>query len=813
MHVTGGTSSNGRIAVEDWDVRLPLSAFQKEVILEWQEASAQQPVPDELPEDDDEDETELSKHRRSSAGSVLVPSLELPEAIETTQQFFNWFEAIEEEMEQGQEAAYREYLSTICAYREACDGILSQAHQITDNLSGLEAHYNTVEGKTRTLQTACEKLMEDQSNLATLATQLADRLSYFNELEPISKLFSSPGDQVCLDDRFLPMLMRLDECLAFIQSHMQYRDAELYLMRFRHCMTRGLTLVKMHFVNSMRTTQNDVREKIANRGTTDALTPNLQMSLFYVKFRALAPSLRFLLAQLEARCETHPEYYALFGDCLAAYFNTRQTLLNPYILAHIQGLVENQDVLGMARSGCAYILRICADEIALFHQYFHLGEDELLDYLDSLSVHLYDTLRPLILRESRIDILSELCQTLRIYVSDPSVNAEASMETDGKLRAIEPVVHQILEDAQQRLVFRGQSYIREEIEGFTPREEELSILVRGRGLPGPVAIRGEWDARPVLGGSSIEVDEAADLVDPAVGASSDATTESYEVPPLLSEPSAITINTLIFGGGEWYPTVPRTLYLLNKLSHALPSPIFADLAQDSVSLCISSLHAAASIISSKQTTVDAQLFLIKNLLMLREQVSGFGDLEVRRREEALDFTALREAVAGLLNRNITGEAVKSLIRAGGPVVIETRGDVKQAVDQELKRICENYVLQAAKLCVEPITGLVAKVKDSRVSSSSHPLPSSAAVDEAYAQFLKAIQQHLGATAQKLADYLGDKKTESVLLRVIKTNILDTYETFLQTVKENYSKEVWSSVADRDGISTELDIDRRHRSEG
>ncbi|TPX56813.1 hypothetical protein PhCBS80983_g04242 [Powellomyces hirtus] len=823
--MTAQVASVRSARVEDWDTRFALSDVQKAACTLLQEAASELPYPVELVESDDEDDQIPAGTPLGSPGESTMLGLRQP--IETTQQFLNWFETVEEDMERGQEEGYRTYLRTIYAYQEACDETLSKIKSTAELLSGLQDNYDSVEGRTRALQNACEKLLAEQTQLAEMAENLGSRLSYFNEIEPITKFFASPGEEVCLDDRFVPMLLRLDECLSFVQAHMQYRDAELYLMRFRQCMTRGLTLIKMHFVRTMRATLADVKEKIANRGPKDPLTPNMQLSLFYVKFRALAPSLRFLLAQLEARCENHPEYYALLGDCLSTYFQVRQNILDPYIAAQVQGFLETGDVLTMARSGCAYVLRLCADEMNLFHQYFHLGEEELAGYLDSLSSHLYETLRPLILRESRIDALSELCQTLHIYLDSPDIAFVPQDETDGQSdsgseegearpKPIESVVEHILEDAQQRLVFRSQTYVREEIEGFTPREEELAILARGRGLPQPTAIQSAYSVAPVL----------ADPATPAileVEPNSDDEEESSidgnspeEATAQFPEPSASAIGKLVFGGGEWYPTMHRTLYILGKLYQCVPNATFEELAQEAVDCCRKSLVLASNVISSKQTKLDGQFFLIKNLLMLREHITPYT-LSFVRKEEVLDFTALRDTVSSVLqsrwDMGTLSTFGKGLISAGAPVIVESYADAKQ----DLKNVCEEFILETAKVCVEPISSFLLKVTELRATADKFQRPlikedfgSPEQVTLTYTTFRKTLTDSIGVAAAKMADYLGDRKTETVLMRVIKSNVVDTYQAFHDTMSSEYDYSVMKEIPSVKDVAAGVDAVCRAR---
>ncbi|KAJ3035937.1 Golgi transport complex subunit 3 [Rhizophlyctis rosea] len=823
--------SRGARIVEDWEVNIILDDKQKESVLLLQEACAELPYPAEL-QDEDEDEpssgfsgggsvfhtppletasstppwTDTTSTAPTTAASNTFSHFGLPEPIETTQQFFNWFSGIEIEMEKGQEDIYRAYLATVHLYRNTCDDILEKIDTTSALLEELQSNYEFVEDKTKALQLACEKLLEDQKHLANVADDLASKLSYFNELEPVTKLFSAPGETVCLDERFIPMLKRLDECIEFVSTHLQYRDSELYLMRFRQCMTRGMSLIKMHVVNTLRTTLNEIKEKIANRDSTEPLNPSMQLSLFYVKFRTLAPKLKFLIDEIEIRCEGHQEYYSLLGDCYKTFFYVRQSLLSPYIASQIQTITTDADILTASRSGCAYMMRLCADEYSLFFQYFDLGENELITYLESLSTSLYDALRPIILREIRIDTLSELCQTLHIYLKSPDVPLDDEDEENrDESSPVMFVAQKILEDAQQRLVFRAQAYISGEIEGFRPREEELNVLARGRGLPQPTAIQTHLSVAPVLAASNgmepatlqVEEEDEAALDDEI-----DAET-----------PSAIALGKLVYGGGEWYPTVQRTLYILGKLYRCVPNPIFEDLAQEAVDLCRQSLVGASDIIAGKQTKLDGQFFLLKNLLMLREQIAPF-DVNFVRKEEVVEFAGLRDAVTNILQSRWGIGALASLgkgiISAAAPSTVESFSDAKQLVDKELKRVCEEFIVETAKSCVESLSGFLVKVAafqlkaETTASTPLHaqPFASAESVFQVFTDFIESLHNKLFTTTSKMADYLGDRKTEQVLISVIKSNIVDTYQRFSDVVGANYDEGVRGkvkSVADVAGV--------------
>lgn len=56
----------------------------------------------------------------------------------------------------------RNYLTVVVMYKEACDGFLQQIEGTSECFTNLEGHYEFVEEKTRALQFACEKLLQEQ---------------------------------------------------------------------------------------------------------------------------------------------------------------------------------------------------------------------------------------------------------------------------------------------------------------------------------------------------------------------------------------------------------------------------------------------------------------------------------------------------------------------------------------------------------------------------------------------------------------------------------------------------------------------------
>ena len=132
---------------------------------------------------------------------------------------------------------------------------------------------------------------------------------------------------------------------------------------------------------------------------------------------------------------------------------------------------------------------------------------------------------------------------------------------------------------------------------------------------------------------------------------------------------------------------------------------------------------------------------------------------------------------------------------------------------DLKRVCEDVILDAAKTAIDPISSFMLKVSAFRLRSSgrSNELLSLSKQNFAtpgipdfnlfldhvigvFTQFKKVLKDHLELVSSKMDNYLGDKSTETILLRVIRSNILDNYLAFYEVITTEYESEYWNSVA-------------------
>ena len=166
--------------------------------------------------------------------------------------------------------------------------------------------------------------------------------------------------------------------------------------------------------------------------------------------------------------------------------------------------------------------------------------------------------------------------------------------------------------------------------------------------------------------------------------------------------------------GTWYPPLKSTLMCLSKLFNCVDPQAFSGLGQDALYNCTHAVQQAGALIEKKAGQRDAQLFTIRHLLILREQISSF-QVDFRTYDRDLDFTHVR----GQLQRLLAGEvplfqasqsaASLQLVAKGSLRVEEKRVDGKKELEKALKSKCEAFIMSMTKLAVEPMLTFVTKV--------------------------------------------------------------------------------------------------------
>lgn len=451
---------------------------------------------------------------------------------------------------------YRSYQDQLHFAESYLESLSTTTSTTIDILTSLSRSFKSVEAQTTAFQKQCQDLVAEQQRVTRLAEDIGENLQYYNYLEPITRRLNAPGaGHFVRGKEFSDMLERLDECLDYMGAHMSQREATTYKSRYRLLLTRGLTLIRVNFVGALREISQDVSKRIADK----QLNETTMSALLYAKFRVRASELKEAAQEIrkravvpsDAEAGAEAEYQSLMNELYTSYSATRGKLVIPLVTKKITEIAmapsSSKDLVAFARSSIGYTRGICSDEYGLWHDWFE-GDDGLYDFLESVCEPLYDHLRPRIIHENQLLKLCELCTLLQTrYMRDQDEEVEM---VDSYQLDFSSLIQSALEDAQTRLVFRTQAILRDEIEHYKPKPEDLDYPARNR----KVSLSGTKTNGQVTSGRK--------------GSGPDLSTPLPRDPLIVDEgdsPSArFGFDTEAAFQG-WYPTLRKAIWLLSRI--------------------------------------------------------------------------------------------------------------------------------------------------------------------------------------------------------------------------------------------------------
>ena len=321
-------------------------------------------------------------------------------------------------------------------------------------------------------------------------------------------------------------------------------------------MTRGLTLIRVHFVGGLRDIASDVSKRIADKQLNDTT----MSALLYAKFRVGASELKEIAQEIRKRsissagaeAGAEGEYHGLMNELYTSYSATRGRLVIPLCRKKMGEIAmaptTSKELVAFARSSIGYTRGVCSDEYELWREWFE-GEDGLYDFLESACEPLYDHLRPRIIHENQLLNLCELCtliQTRYLRDSDDELEEEEPNQLNFSV-----LIQPALEDAQTRLVFLAQGIVRDDIEKYKPRPDVLDYPARNR----RVSLSGVKSQGPMTSGRR-------------QGSIAESTTPVPKDPQIVEEGDPPNgrwdfDTEATFHG--WYPTLRKAIWLLSRI--------------------------------------------------------------------------------------------------------------------------------------------------------------------------------------------------------------------------------------------------------
>mmetsp|Transcript_10634 Transcript_10634/g.15004 ORF Transcript_10634/g.15004 Transcript_10634/m.15004 type:complete len:746 (+) Transcript_10634:2-2239(+) len=547
-------------------------------------------------------------------------------------------------------------------------------------------------------------------------------------------------------------------------------------------------------------------------------------------------------------------YASMWKLCRNAYVRCRTNLLHNSVRNHLDFLCQKHGLVGMTRLAGVFLARLCTVETSLYMEFFghnssnhnhshkrnNIGKNnktnkkddnddddndddddgdkddekqnkphpstikqsskstststpsfksnnktmayndaEFQSFLDTLCSNLHRTIRRGVVNVLDLDTLCRIVGVLR----EERVIAGATPITSAAARADSNVIA----DVQERLIFRANTELDQEVVRFRPSEQDVNY---------PDRLRQTQQEQ-----SQQQQSNTTDKKD-------EDTTE----------------NLVLKAYGSWYPPMRAILRVLSKMFRIVDPGVFEDIALHSVQSCTTSLQKAASTIALKSGKLHADLFLVRNLLILREQLSPF-DIQLRSLERQLDFSDAGKAVSRFLanhNRRLfsmsTENALVALLREGVSVKDSPVDSTK--LEDALRSSCNDFIEGAAISLAGPILAFVDQCKSvtssgssstatSRTGSQTESNSSVVLAKEVTAQFSRAVDRlepGIGEILTNMKLYMENAATRGILFKPIMRKIfraLEDSKNFINGFAANIKdkKDIESGWNNEDTVTT------------
>uniref|UniRef100_A0A8C7DLR0 Conserved oligomeric Golgi complex subunit 3 n=1 Tax=Oncorhynchus kisutch TaxID=8019 RepID=A0A8C7DLR0_ONCKI len=577
-----------------------------------------------------------------------------------------------------------------------------------------------------------------QSELVAVTENVQQKHSYNNELENINTKLNPPTRSVN-SEGFIPMLWKLDDSIEAVSS---YWDHPVYLTKFQQCLSKALH-------------EDSHWERYA-----ESHQPT--MPLHCVKFRAAAPKVRVSrIIYLFYPCSVIPRYHQLSEEIHQCYLDQREQLLSLIITATISDLTSqnNKDHYALVPCGFAFMFHISQDEHQLYTDFFSKPThrlEEVLELLEKLCLSLYDVLRLLIIHGIHLETMSELCGILNNEMLQDHVHNKNA----GQLGVFEAVVKQMLEDVQERLVYRTHIYIQTDIIGDNPAPRDLAYpekleRMELQSLPSDHSF---YHVKIVKYAQKNWIKTAID---------------SSHFQPYVS-PTDLH--------GMWYPTVRRTLVCLSKFYMCVDRAAFLGLSQEALSACIQSLLKASDVILKNKIAAD---------LFQGTFHTDFAIMEI-----SLDLKRTRDAAFKMMNP----KSVPSFFRLYSPnAILECLLEVK-FFRLCLKSLQQRFVKLFGFLQMiferESCKRDILSLSENHGGGPTHNLSQQPwiTINDIVMPTFRVTKSKLPSTLQSMSLYRANGDTEFILFKPVRNNIQQEFQRLHTVIQEGYSGEDLQIIA-------------------
>ncbi|EGY17185.1 uncharacterized protein VDAG_00867 [Verticillium dahliae VdLs.17] len=264
------------------------------------------------------------------------------------------------------------------------DALIVDTNASLDLLTTLSNSFQAVETQTTSFQSQCEDLIDEQKRLQKLADEVGTDLYFYTYLDNVTRRLNAPGAGRLVEDAvFGEVLDNLNSCIDFMTKHPTYRDADSYLARYESQLTKALHLLEVGLSNRLKNISDEIAKPIAA-----SKSEATRHALAYGRFAEMIADTYSLLPNIHKVMRNVFDEYGqpLSGTAHDIYVNTANNLFSTYLAVRNDDLkpMTDKDVAEFARerkdlsveTGCRNYLKQTFEraynENSLVHRIFGL---------------------------------------------------------------------------------------------------------------------------------------------------------------------------------------------------------------------------------------------------------------------------------------------------------------------------------------------------------------------------------------------------------------------------------------------------------
>lgn len=448
-------------------------------------------------------------------------------------------------------------------------------------------------------------------------------------------------------------------------------------------MYHALCLIRNHITEALKVAVIQTHTRLENISSSDLAQVNIQFSSISKQLRPLIKSIQ-IRSILPSYIYNFIFFFYLFSlhpileNCEQSYSESRLNILQKATSTYFDGLyaINGESLVKQTRSSCAYMVELCREEYNMYSKFFgtlkeaeyenctYDTEGGLRILMEDVTTILYGFIRPLLIKERNIENICEYIQILRGEVIEGMIKSRGN-----DLTGMIPSIHKLIKDGQERLIYLTMEFY-EGLKLYRPRPKDIDY---------PQKLLDYYENKLKV---QLHQDE--------------------KVPITLSEMRESAIYS------AWYPPLEYTLTLLSHIYTCLDAKVFEEIAQKVVNQCSFTFYKAHKIIQNKVGPLNADLFLVKHLLIIREQITPFN-ITTCYTEKTLDFKSTAHAVNNVIGGNMGVDSLSKLLTYGLPQVKDSNLNSQRELEKELKDACDVFMKHCILYLLGELKEIVEKV--------------------------------------------------------------------------------------------------------